>query len=397
MERGVRQVIESAGDKPSRPSGGGNARPLTIALGIHRLSPRGGLEDNCIRIGEELTRRGHKVSFFVAGALPKHANAVTSLAPRFTLPFNHSRAAHFAKAFIAATSNRFDRTVAFQPIPGADILFTADWVRKRKDVPEWRMTPRLRTYRALEAGCFGPSSKTRILALSEPQISAYIDAYGTSRERIAILPPTLAAVKRRPEHRTEAVRQKMRAELGLDPSAPVWLWLGLQPAVKGLDRVLKALEHHPETHLLVIGVDGADHKARAVVAQAKKANISDRIHWLGYIPEPRLLDCVAAADVLAHPARLDITGGVILESIVNGLPVVATSICGFATHILDSGAGKVIQEPFDGDAFSSSLADVCGRQNAVYSANGIAYGDNPILYSGTEVACDLIEDWPISE
>jgi UDP-glucose:(heptosyl)LPS alpha-1,3-glucosyltransferase len=378
-------------------AGGGQARrQLAIALGIHHLVPRGGLEDNCIRIGEELGRRGHSVTLFVGGQHPALSMPTVALAAPVRFLSNHWRAALFARRFIAATKGRFDRIVAFQPVPGADVLFTADWLRDRPDIPWWqRLTPRFRTYAGLEAQCFAAGARTRIIGLSGPQIRAYLDRYGTSPDRIELVPPTLSAEKRKPEHRTEAVRARMRSELGLNATTPLWLWLGLQPEVKGLDRVLAALAGQPQAHLLVAGVAGESAKLRQYRAATKAAE--GRVHWLGYVSDERLHDSIAAADVLAHPARLDITGGVILEAIVNGLPVVATSICGFAEHIRMSGAGKVVEEPFDADRFQAALAEVCGPGNAAYSAKGIAYGNTPSLYTGTSAACDLIEApaWPV--
>jgi UDP-glucose:(heptosyl)LPS alpha-1,3-glucosyltransferase len=101
--------------------------------------------------------------------------------------------------------------------------------------------------------------------------------------------------------------------------------------------------------------------------------------------------------VLAHPARVDVTAAVILEALINGLPVVATAECGFAHHIEEADAGKIVPPPFDGATFARLLAEVCGPRNATFSANGIAYGEAPELYSGLTLACDLIEAdaWPI--
>jgi UDP-glucose:(heptosyl)LPS alpha-1,3-glucosyltransferase len=374
---------------------GSTGKPrLKIAIAIHRLSPRGGLEDNCIRISEELRRRGHDLTIFVTGNQPNPSIRTVSLAPEVSFPFASSRIAQFARNFIAETRGQFDRTVSFQPIPGTDILFTADWLRNVPDAPVWRRwTRRFKTYAALEEGCFAEHSKTRIIAVSEQQIRAYVARYRTSRERIVLVPPTLSRDKSRPEHRTSAVREQVRANLGLDRGTPLWLWLGIQPSVKGLDRVLKALEHSPGTHLMVAGLTRDDPKLKGYVPRA----VEDRTHWFGYVSGGELMDCIAAADVLAHPARIDVTGGAIVEAIVNGLPVVATSVCGFSSHILSSGAGRVVPDPFDIDLFGAALAEVAGPANAAYSAKGIAYGKAVDLYSGVAVASDLIEaeSWPI--
>ena len=134
----------------------------------------------------------------------------------------------------------------------------------------------------------------------------------------------------------------------------------------------------------------------ATVRRADELGVSSRIRWLGYVQSEDVPAHFAAADVLAHPARVDVTGAVILEALINGLPVVATDCCGFAPHVERSGAGVLLASPFDAKDLVAALAKVCGPQNAAFSANGIAYGKSPELYSGLSVACDLIEaaTWP---
>ncbi len=377
------------------PSGSTEKPPLRIALAIHRLEPRGGLEDSCIRIAEELQRRGHDVTVFVTGSHSSPSIRTVSLTPPVGFPFTSARIALFARNFIEATREGFDRTVSFQPIPGTDILFTADRLRSVPDAPVWRrLTRRFRTYARLEEGCFAAQASTRIIAVSAQQIEACAARYGTGRDRMTLLPPTLSRDKSRPEHRTESVREKVRANLGLDAGTPLWLWLGIQPTVKGLDRVLQALERAPATHLMVAGLTRDDRKLKGLVPRT----VENRAHWFGYVSGGALMDCIAAADLLAHPARVEVTGGAILEAIVNGLPVVATAVCGFSSHIVASGAGRVLPEPFDPGLFSAALADVAGPANATCSARGIAYGRTADLYSGISVASDLVEaeSWPVA-
>jgi len=364
---------------------------MRIALGIYRLQPRGGLEDNCIRIAEELVRRGHEPTLFAAGPYPDLPMPIKSIAPRHRALSNNGRLAAFARAFAQASKGRFDRTVTFQPVPGADVLFLADTLRDRADAPLLkRLTPRFRTFARLERACFSATARTRIIGLALPQMRAYVERYPASRERIAIIPPTMPESRQRPQLRAE-LRAPARQEMGFGAGTQVWLWLGLQPEIKGLDRVIEALPNHVDAHLLVVGVEAEGRKIRRHLARAAQLGVADRIHCLGFVPTHRFFSALAAADVLAHPARLDVTGSVILEALVNGLPVVATDICGFAARIEESGAGKVIHGPFDAGLFSRLLGEVCGSGNAEFSRKGIAYGAKPELYSGIGVACDLIE------
>jgi UDP-glucose:(heptosyl)LPS alpha-1,3-glucosyltransferase len=101
---------------------------------------------------------------------------------------------------------------------------------------------------------------------------------------------------------------------------------------------------------------------------------------------------MAVADVLVHPARLDATGQVILEAIANGLPVVASAVCGFAHHIRAAGAGAVIAEPFDQRAFDDALT--LAENPAVperWSAAALAYARLHDFARGQEAAVEIVE------
>jgi UDP-glucose:(heptosyl)LPS alpha-1,3-glucosyltransferase len=305
---------------------------------------------------------------------------------------NHGRMVAFAADFADATRAGFDRVVGFHPMPGLDVLFLADHVRNRSDTPRLkRLLPRFHNYARLEASCFGKDSRTRILGLARAQIDAFIGSYPHAASRITMLPPTISDARRKPQLRTAERRSEVRARLGIGQTSPAWLWLGTQPHVKGLDRAVAALALNREATLMVGGLPGDDRKVADIIRDARKLCVEDRIRWLGYLVSEEVLDHFAAADALAHPARVDVTGATILEAVVNGLPVVLTDACGFAQHVEKSGAGLVVSADFQLHAFVAALDRVCGPENAAFSRNGVAYGQSPHLYRGLSIACDLIE------
>ena len=100
---------------------------------------------------------------------------------------------------------------------------------------------------------------------------------------------------------------------------------------------------------------------------------------------------MAAADLLVHPARADTTGTVILEALVNGLPVATTAVCGYAGHVREADAGAVVPEPFTPQSLVAALREASDPTRAsAWSANAMRYGERPELYSGLEVAADII-------
>ncbi len=103
-----------------------------------------------------------------------------------------------------------------------------------------------------------------------------------------------------------------------------------------------------------------------------------------------LAQATAAADLLAHPSRADVTGTVILEAMASGLPVITTAVCGYGEHVVAAGAGVVLAEPFQAADLGWALAQATPERLAVWSANALAYAGRDELYSGLERAADLI-------
>lgn len=369
---------------------------MRIAIGIHHLRPRGGQEDHCIRIAEALIGRGHDVTLYSSDDAGDLRIATIKVPVRGSRA-NHASAERFAEEFRSRAGSGYDRRIAFQPTPGVDILFIGADLRNREDVGLMkRLTPRYRTLVRLEASCFGAGSKVRIAGFSTTQMRAFVERYPDSRQRMAVLPPTLRRDRLRPELRSAGTRASLRRSFGIHDGETAWLWIGLQPDIKGLDRVLRALAEDKGSRLLICGLLPEHHKAQRVHAQIRELGIQDRVRFMGYLTGEQFLSVLAAADVLAHPARREASGSAILEAIVNGLPVVATDICGFASHVEKSGAGIVLPSPFEPKAFAHAL-HIAGKElREDFSRRGIAYGADPSLYSGVDVACDLIEaeQWP---
>jgi len=363
---------------------------LKVAIGIFRLHPRGGLEDHAFRISAALCERGHEVDVYTTEKASTQ-DFTTHILKRRGFS-NHARMQAFASDFRLATESRYDRTIAFHPSPGCDMLILGDYPRNRRGMGFWRwILPRFATYAELEAGCFEAGARTRVLGLAPRQMDMLLDRYPALRARSTLLPPSISPELYRPERRSLDTRAAVRDRLGIEQHAPVWLWVGLQPRVKGLDRAIEALVSFPDAVLLVAGPSPESPRPASSLRTIEQAGLADRVRFLGYVSKPQLIDHFAAADLMVHPARVDVTGAVILEALINGLPVVATDVCGFAAHVAQASAGKVLATPFDLEKLVEAIAEVSGPHNAAYSASGIAYGRQADLYSGIAAACDLIE------
>jgi UDP-glucose:(heptosyl)LPS alpha-1,3-glucosyltransferase len=364
---------------------------VNVAFGIVRLFAEGGLQRDCMRVARLLAERDHRVKVFTArkdGALDPSLD-ITVLPVRALS--NHGMDFEFANQFAATVTGRFDRVVGFNKLFGLDLLYCADPpVHAKRRSLLARSLPRHRVQTALEAACFAPHARTHILALTRASADSYRQHWGTAAERFTVLPPGVNPKRRRPELRFGCERDLARSALEVSGARCVWLWIGSQPRTKGLDRVIAALSSAPETVLLAVGVEPSSNGARTALAQAQRLGVANQIRLLGYREDIPVL--MAAADVLVHPARYDTTGQVILEAVVNGLPVVVTSVCGFAEHVRAAEAGIVLSEPFVQADLAAAVARATDPTScSLFSGNGARYGADPRLTSGLDVAADLIE------
>jgi len=367
---------------------------MRIAFAIMKLFPGGGLQRDCVEIARSIRARGHEVVLFTSH---KDASAFAADLAIAILPVrqttNHARQRDFAAAFnVAAVPQNFDLRVGFDKLTDLDLLYCADpsiYCRMLKQRPLF-LLPRYRTFLALERASFGAASRTKVLMLSHRQMNDYWKSWLTAPERLTVLPPTISRARRHPELRAGSARAALRERLGFKPWDWVWIAIGVQPNTKGLDRTIRAMRAFPSAKLVVVGLTESSSRAsKAIVAGAKACGVMNRITWLGHhedIPE-----LMAVADLLVHPARRDTTGAVILEALVNGVPAVATSNCGYAEHVDAAHAGIVINEPFKFTAFLAALAAAqdAGRR-ARWSAGGEQYGQQSFLYDGRARAAELI-------
>lgn len=377
---------------------------MKLALCLYKYFPYGGLERDFLRILKECHQRGHSVHVYTAewqGERPREINLhllrskLSVISKRLRLEGNHARDRRFfGRLQQALTSEHFDAVIGFNKMPGLDLYYGADFCYLGRVAPKYgpmyRFTPRYRHLYAFERAVFSRDSETQILALSRPEKSVYQQYYGTPEERFHMLPATLD-LDRKPAADRSRIRTRIRQDLKVTSSDKLLFFVGSGFKTKGLDRVLIALAHLPpelkeQTHLVIVGQD----QAGPYLRQAQKLGVVDHVHFLGGRTD--IPDLLAAGDLLIHPALSENTGTVLLEAIAAGLPVIATDVCGYANHIAEAVAGRVLESPFDQDEMNRELATALVSPNlAIWSQNGLRYGADPNLYHMPASAVDAIE------
>jgi UDP-glucose:(heptosyl)LPS alpha-1,3-glucosyltransferase len=377
---------------------------MKFAFCVFKYYPYGGLEKNFLRVLQEVLNRGHSVTVYTMkweGDVPEFAenNKNFSLEIIKTKGItNHTKCYNYylkLQELIAFKS--FDLKVGFNRMPGLDLYYCADVCFKydvnRRKSSLFKLTPRYKLYSSFEQSVFSSESKTCILALSHIQKRIYIQEYNTQYERFFDVPAGIDKQRIR-EALSKDNRREMRLKLGLDNSMNMLLMIGSDFKRKGVTRTLYAIAALPEklkkqTVLYVLGKG----KIKQMLQLANKLKISTNVFFEGGVSN--VPDYLAAGDLLVHPALAENTGNAIVESLIAGMPVVATDNCGYAFHIEEAQAGRVV----DGENFQQSLLNdaiqqiitLSNSEKANLCNNALNYADNVDFYSRPFVISDIIE------
>jgi UDP-glucose:(heptosyl)LPS alpha-1,3-glucosyltransferase len=338
-------------------------------------------------IARRLTAMGHAVDVLTTAAAdpPPDLTIITLPVRAFS---NHGRNVGFS-ARLRTEAPRYDVVAGFDALEGLDLLYCANPPVRIRGALD-RLNPRKRALLRLERACFGPDSATRLLLLSAAQRDAYAARWPASAQRLVLLPPTIERSRVMDENGRRDARVRLRGQLNAAPEEPLWLFVGAYPQTKGLDRVIAAMSHCPGARLLVAGPH-PDAIAR-LRRDAEAAGVAHRIDWLGARDDiPALM---ATADLLVHPARLDVTGTVILEALANGLPVITTEMCGYAAHVAAAQAGRVVAEPFTQGDFVAALQEAQPDTRRRWHDHALRYAAAHDLFGGLDAAAREIAALP---
>lgn len=193
----------------------------------------------------------------------------------------------------------------------------------------------------------------QILALSEQQRQDLAYKYKIAPvEKIKVVPlglelePFLHAVPTR--------CGPMRQALGIEPQAEVVAAAGRFVPIKRFDLLIAAFAklqaQRPDVHLVLAGDGSAEARAEL---ERLAAPLQGRVHFLGWRRD--LHNVFAEADLLALSSDNEGTPVTVIESLVSGMPVVATRVGG-VEDILNGTRGSLVA-PGDVGALAQAMQD----------------------------------------
>lgn len=348
-----------------------------------------------LRIARDCAASGHEVTIYTGqwrGDMP--ANIEVVLLPSKGL-LNHQR----HQSLIDAMTKQLrldppDLVVGFNRMPGLDVYYAADpcFIERAHAERGWwyRLTGRYRFFAASERAVMEERGNCRIFLLSPREKAVFQRWYHTQEARFYLLPPSIPTRSFADIDRP-SVRKQLRLEFRLPADANVILLVGSAFVRKGLDRVIRGLAALPEsvranTWLLAVGEDRPD----AMMALARHLGVASQvIITSGRSDVPQLM---VGADLLMHPARSELAGIVLIEALTAGLPVLVTELCGYAMHVAEADAGRVLASPFDQTVFDRALVEMLtSSEREHWSQAGKRYTANIAATTSPTVEADWME------
>ncbi|HUR28119.1 MAG TPA: glycosyltransferase family 4 protein [Planctomycetota bacterium] len=315
---------------------------------------------------EILLARKHRPT---SSAVPKHWRVRVGLPPDY---FFHMSAPKFWPSFLGATWN------VARAARGADLVhaikdyphnFAGAWGARLAGVPciatahgtysvqpllDPRHARRARwTYRNL-AGLISVSRYTA------RRLEALLGAHDLPAGGIVVIPNAVFA-----EH------YESEPELS---QVPPWhgkeftLGIGELKERKGhhlaLEAWLAAAVRFPALHHFVVGKSSGDSYHARLVAMARAAGMSERVHFLGNVGESEKIDLLRRAQLFLHTPVTAAGGGfegfgiVYLEAAAAGIPSIGTLECGAEDAIVDGVTGRLVAQ--DPRAVEAALGQLLG-------------------------------------
>ena len=220
-------------------------------------------------------------------------------------------------------------------LPLVSTFHTLGAVKSRNGDPE----PAIRMRHEREIiGC-----SDAVLANAAAEADELVDHYDADPARIEIVPPGVDHAFFSPGDRAGA-----RAALGLG-GHPVLLFVGRIQPLKGLDVAVRALAEMERRDAVLVAVGGTsgpagDAHLAEVVALARELGVADRLRFVPAQPHHLLSTFYRAADLVLVPSRSESFGLVALEAAACGTPVVASSVGGLQTLVIDGRSGVLVPE-----------------------------------------------------
>ncbi len=184
---------------------------------------------------------------------------------------------------------------------------------------------------------------------------AYFRNRGFREERVCNLPIPTPAWTNLEEIRGR--RAELRRRFGADDDRLFVASGSRFVREKGYDLLLEALARlgAAERGRIKLLLVGSGPEEQALKALARERGLGDRVVFEPWMESDDFIACLAAADVVVHPARFDGYGAAALLAASLGVAVVGSTKAGAAAELIEPGVSGFLYEPEDVEALAGHL------------------------------------------
>ena len=125
---------------------------------------------------------------------------------------------------------------------------------------------------------------------------------------------------------------------------------------KNIDVLIRSMPRLREVdaHLVVIGIGDDEHRLRQIT---RDLDLTDRVHFLGYVPEEDLPSIYRASDLFAIASECEVQSIPTLQAAATGLPIVAVDAAALPDLVTNGVNGSLVP-PGDPAAIASAATGI---------------------------------------
>lgn len=224
---------------------------------------------------------------------------------------------------------------------------------------------------------------SHVIAVSEATRQDLIELYDTPLQKISVLYHGVTAEFQPIED--PACLATVRRKYGLGDK-PFILSVGTIQLRKNYRRLIQAFARlDPTLHLVIVG--GKGWYCEDVFAEVSRQQLTERVHFLGFVEEGDLPLLYNTADLFVYPSLYEGFGLPVLEAMACGTPVVAADASALPEVV---GQAGLLVDPYDVEAMAEVMAHLLADtalQQRLRQA-GLARAK---LFAWEKMATDLFE------
>lgn len=176
--------------------------------------------------------------------------------------------------------------------------------------------------------------RVKALWVTSPHLTSMIKAAGR-RKRITVIPNWVT--------KTENAENIANTSCEERPIGTSILFVGRLHRVKRVDLLLRAFHHlHDNDPCMRLYILGDGEERQQITALTNSLELSDSVHFLGFVHRRTVLKMMKQSDVLVLPSRVEGNPRVLIEAMICKIPIVATNVPGIREIVQHMKTGYLV-------------------------------------------------------